>query len=70
LFDVAAGLFCGLLDVNRGAPNVAEYCDAMSFGISFDTFPAAIGAAGTVPDLPPGCPARTLPSAQGCDFLD
>jgi hypothetical protein len=58
---------CNGLDINAGAPNPAEPCDAISFGISFEAEPAQLGSAGEIPMLPPGCPPETLPSTTTCD---
>jgi len=69
LFALANAIVCSSLDVNAGSANIAETCDAISFGLVFQAEPAGLGAVGSIPELPPGCPSRTLPSTGLCSFL-
>lgn len=68
-FTFLKNALCPKLDVNRGAPNVAEYCDALSFGLTFVAEPAQLGVAGMLLTPTPGCPPETLPSTAPCSLL-
>jgi hypothetical protein len=60
-------VLCNSLDMNAGAPNPVEPCDAISFGLTFESEFARLGTVGEVPTLPQGCPPETLPSTASCD---
>jgi hypothetical protein len=68
-FPSVLNAICDNLDVNAGAPNVAEYCDAMSFGIGFTAGQAVLGPVVDVPGPPTACTPETLPSNAVCEFL-
>lgn len=60
-------VLCNSLDINAGAPNPVEPCNAISFGLTFESEAAQLGQVGAVPTLPDGCPPELLPSTASCD---
>lgn len=65
-FTYLRSTICDRLDINADAPNVAEPCDALSVGLTFEAEPAQLGAAGQMPAATPGCDLFKNPSSMPC----
>ena len=69
VFDVLLGTICNSLDVNTGAPNIGQKCDALSFGLNFTADPVQLGPIVELPPPPGACVPGTEPSTETCPFL-
>ncbi|UQA56424.1 hypothetical protein [Polyangium aurulentum] len=61
---------CLAPDIQAGAPEPNKPCNAVSFSMGFDAYPAQLGALVPDPPPPPGCPMATDPIYDSCEAKD
>jgi hypothetical protein len=57
---------CGFIDILSAPGGATAECDALSFGMAFESFPAALGPVVADTPVPLSCPAEQDPASDGC----
>lgn len=68
-YQTFKSIICLSQDItSSGTAGPTAPCDALSFGVNFDTEPALLGNVYGFQDLPPSCKANVNPENDSCEF--
>lgn len=69
LYDIFKGDICSAIDIYDGVATGTQFCNSVSLGLTFDTYPALTGDVYYLDPIENRCPVDVEPSNDSCDTL-